>query len=105
VQTRRGLRRDAADAGLGEAGVAAAFAVRRGETGTARGQESDTQVVFKVTEVTQPLGAGPDSLAAEERTRIASGLADDLLDQLVARLQGQYSIAIDRAAVEQALSF
>lgn len=105
VQTRRGLRRDATDAGLGEAGVAAAFTVARGESATARGQEGDTQIVLKVTEVTQPLGAGADTLSEDERRRIASGVADDLLQQLVARLQGQYGVTIDRAAVEQALSF
>ena len=105
VQTRHGLTREATDAGLGEGGVAAAFNVGRGEAGTARGTDSETHIVFRVTEVTQPLGAGADSVPAEERTRIASGIGDDLLDQLVARLQGQYGVSIDRGAVEQALSF
>lgn len=105
AQTRRGLTRNATDAGLGEGGVAAAFTVGRGEAGTAPGANGDTQVVFRVTEVTQPLGAGPDSVPVDERTRIASGIGDDLLDQLVSRLQGQYGVSIDRAAVEQALSF
>src|SRR5690606_27817747 len=44
LQTRRGLRRDATDAGLGEAGVAAAFGVGRGESGVVAGSEADTQI-------------------------------------------------------------
>ena len=105
LQTRRGLNRDADDAGLGETGVAAAFSVGRGEAGTVAGPEEGTQIVFRVTEVTQPLTAGADAIPEQERAGIASGIADDLLDQLVARLQGEYTVTIDRGAIQQALSF
>jgi len=32
-------------------------------------------------------------------------LGDDLLDQLVTRLQSQYSVTVNQGAVQQALSF
>lgn len=105
VQVRRGLKRDANDAELGDAGVAAVFSVARGETGLAPAQEGDAQVVFRVTDVLVPAGAGPDALPAEARDRFASAISDDLLDQLVARLQTEYPVTIDRGAVQQALSF
>ena len=35
----------------------------------------------------------------------ASGLADDLLDQLVAKLQSEYGVTVNRTALEQALAF
>lgn len=105
VQVRRGLKRDANDAELGDAGVAAVFSVARGETGRAPAQDGDAQIVFRVTDVLVPAGAGPDALPAEARDRFASAISDDLLDQLVARLQTEYPVTIDRGAVQQALSF
>ena len=105
VQVRRGLKRDANDAELGDAGVAAVFSVARGETGLAPAQDGDAQVVFRVTDVLVPADAGPDALPADVRDRFASAISDDLLDQLVARLQIEYPVTIDRGAVQQALSF
>jgi len=105
VQTRRGLKRDSSDADLGEAGIAAVFGVTRGETGITPGVGGDSQIVFRVTDVVHPVDAGPDAVPPQVRDRFASGLADDLLDQLVTRLQGQYEVRIDRAAMQQALSF
>jgi peptidyl-prolyl cis-trans isomerase D len=105
VQVRRGLKRDANDAELGDAGVAAVFSVARGETGVASAQEGDAYIVFRVADVLVPADAGPDALPAEARDRFASTIADDLLDQLVARLQTEYPVTIDRGAVQQALSF
>ncbi len=52
-----------------------------------------------------PADAGPDALPADVRDRFASAISDDLLDQLVARLQIEYPVTIDRGAVQQALSF
>jgi peptidyl-prolyl cis-trans isomerase D len=36
---------------------------------------------------------------------MAGNIANDLLDQLVARLQAQYPVSVDRGAMQQALSF
>ncbi|MBW7947544.1 MAG: peptidyl-prolyl cis-trans isomerase, partial [Sphingomonadaceae bacterium] len=99
AQTRRGLKRDGTDADLGQPGIAAVFGVGRGQTGVTPGESGDTQIVFHVTDVVHPVDAGPDALPQAMRDRYASGLADDLLDQLVARLQSQYPVSIDRAAM------
>jgi hypothetical protein len=32
-------------------------------------------------------------------------MADDLLDQLVVKLQGEYYVTVNRAAIDQALAF
>lgn len=105
VQTRRGLTRDSEDAGLGEAGVAAAFGVANGGTGVVTSPDGESQIVFEVTEVIAPAAAGSDAVPEATRRTLASGLADDLLDQLVARLQEQYPVTIDQAAIRAALSF
>ena len=65
----------------------------------------DAQIVFRVTDVIVPIGAGADQVSEAERNAYASRLADDLLDQLVARLQGVYPVTVDRNAIQQALSF
>ena len=101
-QTKRGIRRQTEDPDLGSAGVAAVFALARGGTGVFEAPTGQAQIVFKVTEVFEPAGAGPESLPPQLRDSFASGMADDLLDQLVAALQAQYDVTINPAAIEQA---
>ncbi len=105
AQTRRGLKRDGTDSDLGQAGIAAVFGVARGESGLTPGANAGTEIVFRVADVVHPVDAGPDAVPQEVRDRFTRGLADDLLDQLVARLQSQYRVNVDRAAMQQALSF
>ncbi|GAB5505785.1 MAG: SurA N-terminal domain-containing protein [Rhizobiaceae bacterium] len=105
LKTRRGLKRDSEDLDLDRSGVAAVFGVARGETGLTRGASDGTQILFKVTEVFEPASAGPDTVAAETRQQLSQGLADDLLDQLVAELQAKYEVRVNQSAINQALSF
>ena len=65
----------------------------------------DGRIIFKVAEVFEPAGAGPDSVPEDARKSFASGLSDDLLDQLVARLQSEYDVTVDQSAIQQALAF
>lgn len=105
VQTKRGLKRGADDADLGESGVVQAFSVPVNGTGTVRGPQDNSWIVFKVTERFEPISAGADSLSPETRSSFESGLADDLLDQLVRRLQEEYEVTVNQSAINQALSF
>jgi peptidyl-prolyl cis-trans isomerase D len=104
-QTKRGLRRGADDADFGQAGVAAVFGVAENGTGVAAAPDSTSQILFKVTEVFEPAGAGPEAVAANERTAFSQGLADDLLDEMVAQLQGEFTVSINQGNVARALSF
>lgn len=105
VETRRGLKRNADDAGIGNAGVAAVFGVGRNGTGVFQAPDGGGQIVFRVTEVTQPMNAGADALPDGTADTVATGIGNDLLDQLVTRLQTQYPVTVDRNAIQQALSF
>ncbi len=105
LQTKRGLRRDSDDVDLGRAGAAAAFGVAQGGTGLVAGPQDGAQILFRVTEVFAPASAGPEAVPAQTQEALASGMADDLLDQLVARLQAQYGVTVNRTAINQALSF
>jgi peptidyl-prolyl cis-trans isomerase D len=104
-QTKRGVKRDADDADFGKSGAATIFGLAQGGTGMFTNPAGDGRVLFKVTEVFEPAGAGPDAVPDEARKQFASGISDDLLDQLVARLQGEYEVSINQSAIDQALSF
>jgi peptidyl-prolyl cis-trans isomerase D len=104
-QTKRGLKRESDDADFGRAGVAAIFGVAEGGSGLVAAPTGDAQIVFKVTEVFEPAGADASSVPEDAQKSFASGMADDLLDQLVARLQGEYDVTVNRAAIDQALAF
>lgn len=104
-QTKRGVRRGADDADLGRAGVAVVYGVAPQGTGTTATPTGDGQIVFKVTEAFEPAGASAESIAPESQQAFRSGLADDLLDQLVGKLRNEYEVTINEAAIRQALSF
>ena len=104
-QTKRGVKRQADDGDFGKAGVAQIFSVGEGGTGSFPAPTGDGQMVFKVTEVFEPAGADGNSLPDDQRKTFASGIADDLLDQLVAKLQTQYEVTVNREAITQALAF
>ncbi|MCX7304324.1 MAG: SurA N-terminal domain-containing protein [Hyphomicrobiales bacterium] len=104
-QTKLGLKREADDGDFGRAGVAAIFGLPEGGTGLVAAPDGDAQIVFKVTEVFEPAGADASSVPEDAQKSFASGMADDLLDQLVAKLQGEYGVTLNRAAIDQALAY
>ena len=104
-QTKRGLKREADDADFGKAGVAMIFSMAEGGTGLVPAPTGDAQLLFKVTEVFEPAGADANSVPDDAKKSFASGYADDLLDQLVAKLQSEYGVEVNRTAIEQALAF
>jgi len=104
-QVKRGLKRRADDADFGAAGISSVFAVAENASGLVASPENGSQLLFKVTEVFEPAGAGPDSLPEEQRDAYAQGLADDLLDEMVGRLQTEFGVEINQGAASRALSF
>jgi len=104
-QIKRGLKREADDPDFGKAGVAAVFGVAEGGSGLTASPAGDAQILFKVTEVFEPAGVGPDSVPEDARQSFARGMADDMLDELVTRLQIEYGVTVDRNAMAQALAF
>ncbi len=104
-QTKRGLKRESDDTDFGKAGVAVIFSVPQDGVGVVPSPTGDARLVFKVTEVFEPAGADANSLPEDARKSFASGYADDLLDELVAKLQTQYAVSVNRNLAEQALAF
>lgn len=104
-QTKRGVTRSTNDSELGSAAVAAAFRGANGMIGSAATPNNDAQILFKVTEVIEPAGLSAESISQERREAAATGLADDLLSQLIAELQKQYPVKINQTAINNAMAF
>lgn len=103
-QTKRGVKRDTDDADFGRDGAAAMFGVGEGGTGLIAAPTGEAKILFKVVEAIEPAGADASSVPEDMRKSFASGISDDLLDQLVAQLQTQYQVQIDQVAITQALA-
>lgn len=104
-QTKRGLKREGDDGDLGRPGVAAVFGVGPDGVGVTAAPTGDAQILFKVTEVFEPAASGADAVPEESRQVFARGLANDLIEQLVVRLVGEYGVSVDRDAATRALAF
>lgn len=103
-QTKRGLKREADDADFGREGASAMFAMGQGGTGIVPAPAGDAQILFKVAEVFEPAGADKSAVPEDAQKQFASGMSDDLLDQIVAQLQGEYQATINQAAITRALA-
>lgn len=104
-QVKRGLKREADDGDIGRAGVAAVFGVPLKGVGVTSAPADDARIVFQVTEVFEPAASGPDAVPEESRRVFATGLSNDLVQQLVTRLKGEYGISVHSDAAAKALAF
>jgi peptidyl-prolyl cis-trans isomerase D len=103
-QTKRGLKRDADDADFDAATVEAAFGGGKGFVTVSAGGSGDTQYVLNIAETYEPADKSPGAVPEEQKKRASSAVSDDLLDQLVARLQSEYPITVNQALLERALA-
>lgn len=103
VESKVGIRRQTEDALLGPAAVTAAFGGAVGMVASAPGADPETQILLKVTDVKdQP---ATDALGNEDAqiAEIANAAGDDILDQMVNRLQDDYGVTINQQLAEQAM--
>ncbi len=105
VQHVSDLKRDSQVEALGANAVEAIFSVPEGEAGQVLASGGTDHIVFRVTEVFRPVASGADAVAPNEQESFDRAVADDLLRQLVERLQTVYEPRIDRGAAQRALSF
>jgi len=103
-QTKRGLKREGNDPDFGQEGVSAVFDLAEGGVGVTPASDGSGRLLFKVTEVIEPMSADASAIPEEARKNFAEGLASDMLDELVARLRGEFDVEVNRAAAQQALT-
>ena len=105
VETKYGLNRRGADAVFGEAAVASAFSGPSGLVEVANDASGENKILMKVTSVNDASTVTADTVSPEQRGQISQQIADDILDQMVARLQAEYGVSVNRALAERALAF
>ncbi|WP_404861979.1 SurA N-terminal domain-containing protein [Georhizobium sp. MAB10] len=102
VRTEYNLQRDSENATFGPEAIAAAFAGPGGHVATAPAANGAGEIVMRVNEVAI---SASNAISEQERTAIARSGGDDLLDQLVTRLQAEYPVRINQQLGTQALGF
>jgi len=103
VETKTGIRRRSEDAVLGAAAINAAFSGPVGTVASAPGGDPQTQILLQVSDVKdQP---STDALANDDAqiAAIAKVAGDDILDQMVRRLQDNYGVTINQQLADQAM--
>ena len=70
----------------------------------ASGGSGDTQVVMKVVETYEPTDKSAAAMAEDLKKRSNSAMSDDLLDQLVAKLQTEFPVTVNKALIERAIA-
>lgn len=103
VEQKSGLRRNADDAIFGQQTITAVFSGAEGTVGAAADADGSSRILFKVTGV--DANAPADALANDDQqlTAIASAAGDDMLDQMVNRLQNDYGVTINQTLADQAM--
>ena len=102
TDTKFGLARDATDADFGAQGVAAIFSVGPREVDMATSASGDRRLVFRVDQITDAV-AGAQDIDDRLRQTLGANLGDDLLNQMVGRLQQEFQVVIFPTALERAL--
>lgn len=105
VETKYALNRNGADAVFGEAAVASAFSGPKGLVEVASDASGENRILMKVTSVNDASTVTADSVSIEQRRQVSQQIADDILDQMVARLQSDYGVSVNRQLAERALAF
>jgi len=105
VETKYALNRRGADAVFGAAAVSEAFAGPEGHLGVANDASGENKILLQVKSVNDAATVTAGSVAAEQRAQVSQQVADDILDQMVARLQADLGVSVDQALAERALAF
>ncbi|HCL65756.1 MAG TPA: peptidylprolyl isomerase [Rhizobium sp.] len=103
VESKSGIRRATDDPVLGPAAVAAAFGGPLGTVGAAPGADPQSQILLKVTEVNDQPTTNVLGNDDAQITALAKASGDDILDQMVNRLQTEYGVTINRTLAEQVM--
>lgn len=101
AENKFGLSRQDNDPDFGQAGVLEVFSVGPKGVGIANGATGNRRLVFRVETVSNPLADGA-SLPEQQASNIETGLRNDLLDQMINRLQLEFPVRINQAAIEYA---
>lgn len=100
-----GLSRDNTSSPMGSDAVRTAFTGPKGSVFAAPSTGSvEGYVVMKIDVVNSP-SADVGTIETAQKERLENAVADDLLEQLVSRLEGEYPVSYNQQAAQAALSY
>ncbi|MGE7369447.1 SurA N-terminal domain-containing protein [Neorhizobium sp. NPDC001467] len=103
VENKQGLRRSSTDAVFGPATVQAAFAGPVASSASALAADGESRVLMKIAAVDHQSASGGGA-EDQQMQQMARAAGDDMLDQMVNRLQQEFGVQINQTAAEQAMA-
>ncbi|MEO1702080.1 MAG: peptidylprolyl isomerase [Pseudomonadota bacterium] len=100
VTNKFGLTRTTDDPDLGRAGVQEIFGQAPNAVGFVAAPGGDRRFVYRITAVTDPLDTQADGNLPDI---IAQGIANDLFQQTVVKLQNEFPVSVNQQAINLAL--
>ncbi|MBI3704010.1 MAG: peptidylprolyl isomerase, partial [Rhizobiales bacterium] len=83
--------------------VDAVFKVAKDAIGSSEGETQTQRIVFRVTEVIDPPLDANSSQAKQLAASLQTSYSDDMIGQYIARLESDYGVSINQAAVNQVI--
>lgn len=104
VEEKTGLKRNAEDAVLSQSAIAAAFGGPKGHVATAWTTDKSEEIVLEVTGAGTDTSSDPLSNDNRQIEQLANSAGDDMLDEMVTKLQTQYGVAVNQSLAQQAMA-
>jgi peptidyl-prolyl cis-trans isomerase D len=101
VETASGLQRRKSAGFLPAKVVDAAFKVAKGAPGSSEGETQTQRFVFRVTDVIDPPLDTNSPEVKQLTTTLQNAFADDIIGEYIARLESDYGVSINQAALNQ----
>lgn len=102
VENKSGLKRGSEDPVLGRGAITAAFSGPVGTVASDLSTDGTGQILIKVTDVSET--PAMDALSPQQDvTGLAKAAGDDILDQMVTRLQSEYGVTVNQDLAKQAM--
>ncbi|MEL6436161.1 MAG: peptidyl-prolyl cis-trans isomerase, partial [Pseudomonadota bacterium] len=96
-----GLTRNADDPDLGRSGVQALFDPGPNATGVVEGGDGERLFAYRITAITNPVV--DTETETEIDALVSQGFGNDILQQLVGKLQNEYPVTVNNQAIQFAL--
>ncbi|MEN9895290.1 MAG: hypothetical protein RIR97_1142, partial [Pseudomonadota bacterium] len=103
VEAKSGIKRDAEDPVVSRPAIQSAFGGPVGHVASAEGVNGEGQIVLVVTEVNTEGTSDALNDQAQQITSLAAAAGDDILDQMVEELKGNYGTFISQQLAQQAM--
>ncbi|MEO9457906.1 MAG: SurA N-terminal domain-containing protein [Lentilitoribacter sp.] len=104
VEKKIELTRTGADAVFSAATISTAFGGPEGLTAIAKDATGENEVLMKVVAVTIPEVNLEEDVALQVAQSVSAANAEEIMSQMIAKIQNQYGVVVNRGLAQQALA-